>query len=49
MSEHTVTDIEYDRFKHPVLVLDNGRRKSVFNLRLVKMIPEGEVKANIVE
>ncbi len=49
LSEHTITDIDYDRFGHPILVLDNGRRKSVFNLRLVKLVPEGEVKANIVE
>tara|TARA_Y100000114_G_scaffold156579_1_gene184236 strand:- start:2236 stop:2445 length:210 start_codon:yes stop_codon:yes gene_type:complete len=49
VSEHKITDIELDRFGHPVLILDNGRKKSVFNLRLSKLIPEGEVKREIVE
>ena len=49
LSEHTITDIEHDRFGHPILVLDNGRRKSAFNLRLTKLIPEGAVKKPIVE
>ena len=38
-----ITDIEYDRFGHPVLVLNNGRRKQVFNLRLSKIIPADAV------
>ena len=41
-SEHTIKDIEYDRFGHPVLLLDNGRKKTVFNLRLSKLIPDKE-------
>ena len=49
LTEHTIKDIEHDRFGHPTLVLDNGRRKSVFNLRLSKLIPEGAVKTDIVE
>ena len=43
LSEHTVTDIEYDRFGHPVLVLNNGRKKTVSNLRLKKLMPEDAV------
>ena len=43
LAELTVKDIEYDRFGHPVLVLNNGRRKQVFNLRLSKIIPADAV------
>lgn len=43
LAELTITDIEYDRFGHPVLVLNNGRRKQVFNLRLSKIIPADAV------
>ena len=43
LAELTVKDIEYDRFGHPVLVLNNGRRKTVFNLRLKKLMPEDAV------
>ena len=49
LTEHTVTDIDYDRFGHPIIHLDNGKRKTVFNVRLMKLVPEGVVKANIVE
>ena len=43
LAELTVKDIEYDRFGHPVLVLNNGRKKTVFNLRLKKLMPEDAV------
>jgi hypothetical protein len=43
LAELTIKDIEYDRFGHPVLVLNNGRRKTVFNLRLKKLMPEDAV------
>ena len=43
LAELTVKDIEYDRFGHAVLVLNNGRRKTVFNLRLKKLMPEDAV------
>ena len=43
LAELTVKDIEYDRFGHPVLVLNNGRKKTVFNLRLTKLVPEDAV------
>ena len=36
LAELTVKDIEYDRVGHPVLLLNNGRKKTVFNLRLSK-------------
>ena len=49
LSEHTITDTEYDRFGHPILVLDNARRKSAFNLRLTKLMPEDVVTKKIVE
>ena len=49
LGELTITDIEYDKFGHPVLVLNNGRRKTVFNLRLSKLIPEGAVTKKIVQ
>ena len=43
LAELTIKDIDYDRFGHPVLVLNNGRRKTVFNLRLKKLMPEDAV------
>ena len=43
LAELTIKDIEYDRFGHPVLVLNNGRKKTVFNLRLKKLMPEDAV------
>ena len=43
LAELTIKDIEYDRFGHPVLVLNNGRKKTVFNLRLTKLMPEDAV------
>ena len=44
LAELTIKDIEYDKFGHPILVLNNGRKKTVFNLRLSKLIPENAVK-----
>ena len=49
LAELTVKDIEYDRFGHPVLLLNNGRKKTVFNLRLSKLIPENAVKKPVEE
>ena len=47
LAELTIKDIEYDRFGHPILKLNNGRKKTVFNLRLSKLVPEGAVKTHI--
>ena len=49
LGELTITDIEYDKFGHPVLLLNNGRKKTVFNLRLSKLIPENAVKKPVEE
>ena len=49
LAELTVKDIEYDRCGHPVLLLNNGRKKTVFNLRLSKLIPENTVKKPVEE
>ena len=49
LAELTVRDIEYDKFGHPVLVLNNGRKRTVFNLRLSKLIPEGVVASKKIE
>ena len=38
LAELTVKDIEYDRFGHPVLLLNNGRKKTVFNLRFIRHV-----------
>ena len=43
LAELTIKDIVYERFGHPVLVLNNGRKKTVFNLRLKKLMPEDAV------
>tara|TARA_X000001382_G_C3070290_1_gene147242 strand:+ start:146 stop:373 length:228 start_codon:yes stop_codon:yes gene_type:complete len=47
LAELTVTDIEFDKYGHPVLVLNNGRKKMLFNLRLAKLVPEDAVKSPI--
>ena len=47
LAELTIKDIEYDKFGHPILILNNGRKKTVFNLRLSKLVPEGAVKKTI--
>ena len=47
LAELIVKDIEYDKFGHPVLLLNNGRKKTVFNLRLTKLIPDGSVSAPV--
>ena len=49
LAELTIKDIEYDKFGHPILVLNNGRKKTVFNLRLSKLIPEGTVSQPVEE
>ena len=49
LAELTVKDIEYDKFGHPVLVLNNGRKRTVFNLRLSKLIPKGVVASKKIE
>ena len=49
LSELTIKDIEYDKFGHPILLLNNGRKKTVFNLRLSKLIPEGTVSQPVEE
>ena len=49
LAELTVKDIEYDKFGHPVLVLNNGRKRTVFNLRLSQLIPEGVVASKKIE
>ena len=49
LAELTVKDIEYDKFGHPVLVLNNGRKRTVFNLRLSKLIPEGVIASKKIE
>ena len=47
LAELTITDIEYDKFGHPILVLNNGRRKTVFNLRMSRLVPENTVTKDI--
>ncbi len=49
LAELTIKDIEYDKFGHPILLLNNGRKKTVFNLRLSKLIPEGSVSQPVEE
>ena len=47
IAELAIKDIQYDKFGHPILLLNNGRKKTVFNLRLSKLVPEGAVKKTI--
>ena len=49
LAELTIKDIEYDKFGHPILLLNNGRKKTVFNLRLSKLIPENAVQKPVEE
>lgn len=39
LANQTIKAIEYDKWGHPILVLESGRKKPLFNCRLKKLIP----------
>jgi|TARA_B110000908_G_C10152486_1_gene402024 hypothetical protein len=40
LANQTIKAIEVDKWGHPVMVLESGRRRGLFNMRLKKLIPE---------
>jgi|TARA_B100001063_G_scaffold176812_1_gene165751 hypothetical protein len=43
LANQTIKAIEIDKWGHPVLVLESGRKRGLFSMRLKKLIP-GDVK-----
>ena len=41
IANQTIQAIEMDKWGHPIIVLNSGRKRVLFNLRLKKLIPEG--------
>ena len=40
LANQTIKAIEVDKWGHPVMVLESGRKRGLFNMRLKKLIPE---------
>ncbi len=39
IANQTISAIEIDKWGHPIIVLNTGRKRVLFNLRLKKLIP----------
>ena len=39
LANQEVKNIDIDKWGHPVLVLESGRKRGLFNMRLKKLIP----------
>lgn len=44
LANQEIKAIEIDKWGHPVLVLESGRKRGVFNMRFKKLIPDGVVR-----
>ena len=44
--EITVKAIEIDKWGHPVMVLESGRKRGLFNVRIKKLIPDDVERIN---
>ena len=44
LANQEVKNIEIDKWGHPVLVLESGRKRGVFNMRFKKLIPNDVVR-----
>ena len=44
LANQEIKAIEIDKWGHPVLVLESGRKKGVCNVRFKKLIPEDVVR-----
>ena len=40
LANQTIKAIEIDKWGHPVMVLESGRRRGLFNCRVKKLIPD---------
>ena len=40
LANQTIKAIEIDKWGHPVIVLESGRKRGLFNCRVKKLIPE---------
>jgi len=44
LANQEIKAIEIDKWGHPVLVLESGRKRGVFNMRFKKLIPNDVVR-----
>ena len=44
LANQEIKAIEIDKWGHPVLVLESGRKRGVFNMRFKKLIPDDVVR-----
>ena len=40
LANQTIKALEVDKWGHPVIVLESGRKRGLFNCRVKKLIPE---------
>jgi|TARA_R110001592_G_scaffold7463_3_gene41853 hypothetical protein len=46
LANQTVKAIEIDKWGHPVMVLESGRKRGLFNVRIKKLIPDDVERIN---
>ena len=46
LANQTVKAIEIDKWGHPVMVLESGRKRGLFNMRIKKLIPADVKRIN---
>jgi hypothetical protein len=44
LANQEIKAIEIDKWGHPVMVLESGRKRGLFNYRLKKLIPDDVVR-----
>ena len=46
LANQEVKNIEIDKWGHPVMVLESGRKRGLFNVRIKKLIPDDVERIN---
>jgi len=46
LANQEIKAIEIDKWGHPVMVLESGRKRGLFNMRMKKLIPEDVKRIN---
>jgi len=46
LANQTIKAIEIDKWGHPVMVLESGRKRGLFNMRIKKLIPADVKRIN---
>ena len=46
LANQTIKAIEIDKWGHPVMVLESGRKRGLFNVRIKKLIPDDVERIN---